>query len=256
MIILALATLWRGDAAFIAFWAVASLGVLWEWQRLVGGPRLAARFVIGAATLGLAANFAMSAAADSALIALSLGAAATGAVAGQRRLWSAAGVIYSGALLASVCVLRFSIFDGAEAILWLFAIVWGSDVMAYFGGRALGGQKLWPRLSPGKTWSGFLCGVGSGAIFGLIVLNALGASTRWGPALGLGALIAVASQGGDLFESFVKRRFGAKDSGGLIPGHGGLMDRLDGFIAATTLAALIGILRYDAASAALGLLQW
>jgi phosphatidate cytidylyltransferase len=81
-------------------------------------------------------------------------------------------------------------------------------------------------------------------------------AARWAPELALGLLLALSSQGGDLFESFVKRHFGAKDSSRLIPGHGGLMDRLDGFIAAATVAAAIGILRYDTASAALGLLQW
>ena len=256
MVALALAVLWRGDGFFLVFWMVASLGVLWEWQRLVGERRFPARFLAGGATLALAGNLATAAAADSALAALVVGAAATAAIAGDRRAWSAAGLLYAGALLISVCLLRFSIFDGAEAVLWLFAIVWGSDVMAYFTGRLLGGPKLWPRLSPGKTWSGFLGGIGSGALLGLIVLGAVGASTPWLPALGLGVLIGAASQGGDLFESFVKRRFGAKDSGGVIPGHGGLMDRLDGFIAATALAALIGIIRYDAASAALGLLRW
>ena len=142
---------------------------------------------------------------------------------------------------------------GARAILWLFALVWGVDVMAYFGGRLIGGPKLWPRISPGKTWSGFLVGIACGAAAGSLFAPQGGAKAAL---FALGLIGGAIAQGGDLFESAVKRRFGAKDSSHLIPGHGGLMDRLDGFIAATLFATAIGAARAGLAHAAQGLLLW
>jgi phosphatidate cytidylyltransferase len=253
---LALAALWIGGDVFLLFWLLAGLGVAWEWQSLLAAPRRIGRVAISAAAVAFAGEFAISGAADSAVFVLLVGALAVGALAVKRRLWSACGVLYAGAAVAPVCILRASIFDGYEAVLWLLVIVWSSDVMAYFGGRAIGGPKLWPQVSPGKTWSGFVSGTVCSAILALVVLNWLDVPTHVGPAIALGALLSVTAQAGDLFESFVKRRFHVKDSSRIIPGHGGLMDRLDGFIAAASLAASIGVLRYDAASAALGLLRW
>ena len=175
----------------------------------------------------------------------------------KRRLWCGFGVIYAGALAVAVIGLRLSL-EGLEAVLWLFAIVWGTDIMAYFGGRALGGPKLWPRVSPSKTWSGFLVGVSCGALAGLGALRARDALVdgAWPGVLALGVITAMLSQGGDLFESSMKRRFGVKDSSHLIPGHGGFMDRLDGFIAAAVFAALVGGLRNGPVELAIGVLRW
>jgi phosphatidate cytidylyltransferase len=128
-------------------------------------------------------------------------------------------------------------------MLWMFAVVWTSDVAAYFTGRGLGGPKLWPAVSPKKTWSGFFGGLVGGTLAGLMVVSAatglgwLPVAPLWAVALA-SALASVASQAGDLGESALKRRFGVKDSGQLIPGHGGAMDRLDGFWAVAVLAAL------------------
>jgi phosphatidate cytidylyltransferase len=252
----ALAALRLGDGVFLLFWLAASVAIAWEWQTMVGGPRVAGRVAVSAAVLAAAGWFASQANADAPVFILVLGAFAVAAIAPERRVWSGCGVLYAGCALVPVCLLRGSVFEGAHAVLWLFVIVWGSDVMAYFVGRAIGGPRLWPRVSPGKTWSGAVAGALGGAIFGAIALFAMGQHLAIVPALGLGVALAAASQAGDLFESFVKRRFGAKDSGWLIPGHGGVMDRLDGFIAAATLAVIIGMNQSDAASAALGLLRW
>ena len=180
-------------------------------------------------------------------------AALTSGLKPRFRLLPGAGVLYAGAMLVSACLLRASLPYGFAAIIWLFAVVWGTDVMAYFGGRLIGGPKLWPRVSPAKTWSGFCVGVLCGAGAGLAVAPH-GSSIF--ALFGLGLATGAVAQGGDLFESSLKRKFGVKDSGHLIPGHGGLMDRLDGFIAATIFVALVGSVRYGIADIAAGIFQW
>jgi len=129
--------------------------------------------------------------------------------------------------------------------------------MAYFGGRLIGGPKLWSRVSPGKTWSGAAVGALTGALCGAVVgLLAAPSGARLVPILLLGLAASVVAQLGDLFESALKRRFGVKDSSGLIPGHGGMMDRLDGFVAAAAFAALVGWARANGDWIAGGLFQW
>ena len=233
----ALIVAWIGGFVFVAFWFAASAVVLWEWQRLPGGERLIERVAAGALALALAALFALNGASVGALVALSLGAAAAAWIApAGSKSWAGAGTIYAGSLVVSLGLLRASPYYGLAAILWLYAVVWGADVAAYFAGRLIGGPKLWPSVSPGKTWSGAVVGVFAGAGLGLLV-----APWTNGPLalFSLGLATAVVSALGDLFESALKRRFGVKDSSGLIPGHGGLMDRLDAFIAASVFAAVV-----------------
>ncbi|OYW40412.1 MAG: hypothetical protein B7Z45_04250 [Azorhizobium sp. 12-66-6] len=153
-----------------------------------------------------------------------------------------------------VIVLRGDTGIGGLAVVFLFAVVWGTDVGAYFTGRTIGGPKLAPRLSPNKTWSGAIGGAAVGTIAGSGLVMAFGFS--FSPALvAIGVLISSVSQCGDLTESAFKRAFGVKDTGGLIPGHGGVLDRLDGFMAAALLALLIGLARLAEAPAS-GLLLW
>lgn len=251
---LALATAWIGGFVFTVFWWLASIVVLWEWQRLVGGARLAERVSVGALAVAIAALFALHNSIVSVIAALVLGAVAVGWLAGRReRIWAAAGVLYAGALVASVGLLRVSPSFGLAAILWLFAVVWGADIAAYFAGRLIGGPRLWPSVSPGKTWAGAIVGALAGAVLGLM----LAAWTNRLTALfWLGLAAAVASEFGDLFESALKRRFGVKDSSSLIPGHGGLMDRLDAFVAASVFAAMVGGANSRGSFIAGGLFQW
>ena len=251
----ALAATWIGGFLFAAFWWLASIVVLWEWQRLVGGERLiVARVVAGAVALALAALWALHDSIAGVVAALILGAAAVGWIAGGRQgIWAAAGVLYAGALVASVGLLRVSPSFGMASILWLFAVVWGADIAAYFAGRLIGGPRLWPRVSPGKTWAGAIVGAFAGAVLGLM----LGAWTnRLAALFWLGLATAIVSELGDLFESALKRRFGVKDSSGLIPGHGGLMDRLDAFTSASFFAAVVAILHPKGDYIASGLFQW
>jgi phosphatidate cytidylyltransferase len=254
--IAAIAVLWIGGVPFAMFWLAAGLAVLWEWQALIGSARESARFLAGAIGIAIAAAFAPYVALGMAGIALLVAAALTAAIAEKRsRVLAGAGVLYAGALVICVIALRESDAFGLVAVAWLFALVWGTDIMAYFGGRLIGGPKLWPRVSAGKTWSGTLTGVFCGALIGLAVATVGFGHAHIRAMFVLGLLLAAASQGGDLAESALKRRFGVKDSGALIPGHGGVMDRLDGFTAACIGAALIGAVRQYPFIAA-GLFSW
>jgi phosphatidate cytidylyltransferase len=250
----ALATAWIGGFVFAVFWWLASIVLLWEWQRLVGGARLAERVAVGGVMVALAALSALHNSVLGVVAALVLGAVAVGWLAGQRAgIWAAAGALYAGALVASVVLLRISPSFGLAAILWLFAVVWGADIAAYFAGRLIGGPRLWPSVSPGKTWAGAIVGALAGALLGLMLAawtNRL-AALFW-----LGLATAIASELGDLFESALKRRFGVKDSSGLIPGHGGLMDRLDAFVAASVFAAVVADLNSKGSFIGGGLFQW
>ena len=268
MIIAALGTLWApeptylgliGSHLFVLFWLGASLAVHWEWQRLIGAERASLRFFVGGLALAGAAGLARSADGGLAVLLIAIAAGIMAWAAGPgKRIWAAGGMVYAGALVISVLTLRLSLFHGLESILWLFAVVWGTDIFAYFGGRLIGGPKLWPRVSPSKTWSGFLCGITAGALLGLLVLYLRFGTgeVRFLPLLGLGLVTAAISQGGDLVESSVKRFYGIKDSSRLIPGHGGFMDRLDGFLFAAAFAAIVGVAHSGLANAAHGLLQW
>jgi phosphatidate cytidylyltransferase len=251
----ALASAWVGGYWFGAFWLIAALLLHWEWQRLIGGPRLELRVFFGSVALIVATPLATHQAALSAIAALAAGAvgAALASGAAPPRLMAGAGVFYAGAMLVAVCLLRASAAGGLWAILWLFGVVWGADVMAFVGGRLIGGPKLWPRLSPAKTWSGFGVGIFCGAAAGLV---AAGAANSPVGLFCFGLATAAVSQGGDLLESALKRRFGVKDSSQLIPGHGGLMDRLDGFAAAALSTALFGALRYGVGEMAAGVFNW
>ncbi|OOG75659.1 Phosphatidate cytidylyltransferase [Ensifer sp. M14] len=157
--------------------------------------------------------------------------------------WLPGGIVYAGLTGISLAALRGADNPGLVATLFVFAVVWGTDILAYFVGRALGGPKLAPRISPGKTWSGAIggtiCGVlaGTAAFMAYFPLQDLRI-----PMLAL--VLSVASQIGDLFESFIKRRFGVKDSSHLIPGHGGVMDRVDGLVFACIATLVLVLIQY------------
>jgi phosphatidate cytidylyltransferase len=254
---LALATAWIGGFVFVAFWWLAAVVLLWEWQRLIGGARLAERVAVGALAIALAALFALNNSILGVLAALAPGAVAVGWLAGRReRIWAAGGALYAGALVSSVGLLRVSPSFGPSAIFWLFAVVWGADIAAYFAGRLIGGPRLWPSVSPGKTWSGAIAGALAGAVLGLMLAARAGRANSLAALFCLGLATAIVSELGDLFESALKRRFGVKDSSGLIPGHGGLMDRLDAFVAASVFAAVAGALNSRGSFIASGLFQW
>jgi phosphatidate cytidylyltransferase len=252
----ALAAAYFGGTLFVLFWMAAALCVIWEWDTLVCAHEKNPVLTIGAVAVAGAGLLLMLGRTLSvfALIALGMMGAATLASRALRG-WCVAGVLYAGVLLVCPVLLRRDPVFGFQALLFLFIVVWLTDVVAYFAGRALGGPKLMPRVSPKKTWSGALGGAAGGTLGAI----AVGMHYEF-PNLAAVALVAIflsiASQAGDLLESWIKRRFDAKDASSLIPGHGGVMDRLDGFVAAALLAMLIGVSRGGAQNPASGLLIW
>jgi phosphatidate cytidylyltransferase len=162
--------------------------------------------------------------------------------------WMALGGVYIGVPCIALIWLRAEPETGLASVLWVFGVVWATDVGAFATGRLVGGPKLAPRLSPAKTWSGAVGGLLAGALVGLGVatLTELAPSrSAIAVAFGLSLLLSVAGQLGDLFESAIKRRFGVKDSGALIPGHGGVLDRLDSLLFAAPMAAGLMVIRGD-----------
>jgi phosphatidate cytidylyltransferase len=253
----AIVSVWQGGLVFDLIWLGAALAVGCEWQNLIAARHLRLRIFLVALGLVVSAYFAGKAWFGAACFLLGGCGLALALAAGPgRRIWAFGGIAYAGLLLVSAGALHGSAEYGARSIVWLFAIVWGTDVFAYFAGRVIGGAKLWPKVSPSKTWSGTLTGVLAGAFLGAVTgAHGLGDPWRALPLFVLGLAAAAVSQGGDIFESWVKRHFGAKDSSRMIPGHGGFMDRLDGFIAAAAFAAIVGAARGGASTAA-GLFDW
>lgn len=253
---LAVVTAYYGRWPFAAFWGAAAVGTFIEWASLMANGRSRSVVAAGSAAIALATILIAAGRGAGALPVLVAGAIGVAVVApAGRRVWIAGGVAYAGAVAAAAVVLRSDPQYGFAAIIFLFAIVWGTDTAAYFGGRLIGGAKLAARLSPHKTWAGALAGLLAATVAGLIVAQ-LARLPGLAAIAVLAAILSICAQGGDLWESVLKRRFGAKDSGRLIPGHGGLMDRLDGFVAAGVVAMLIGIARGGLEAPGRGLLAW
>jgi phosphatidate cytidylyltransferase len=253
---LAMAVAYWGGFAFHCFWSIAALIVLWEWDTLVCEHDRNPVLTIGAVALIGASLLLAFDWKGTAVVLIGLGLFGVATLAsGVRRGWCAAGLVYAAALMIAPVVLRDDVVLGFAAILFLFTVVWLTDIAAYFVGRKAGGPKLLPRVSPNKTWSGAIAGTLAGVIGGVLVARHFGVANL--AAVGLIALmLSIVSQIGDLLESAIKRQFGAKDASGLIPGHGGLMDRLDGFLTAAVAAALIGLVRGGVDAPARGLMIW
>jgi len=251
---LAVGVAYVGGWPFALFWSLAALGVLWEWTALVMPADRRSVRMTGAASLALAFALAATDHLLAAIIVLAMATLATVALApGERRIWVAGAIPYAGAIGLAPIVLRSD--DGFLAIIFVFAIVWTTDIVAYFVGRAVGGPKLMPQVSPKKTWSGAIGGTVAAIVVALAVAKAGGLAGLFAIAV-LALVLSVCAQAGDLFESFLKRRFNVKDTSHIIPGHGGLMDRLDGFVAAAVMATLIGLVRGGFEAPGRGLLVW
>jgi phosphatidate cytidylyltransferase len=253
---LALFAAYLGGWPFALFWGAAALAVLWEWITLVVGPAYRLMFSSCGAAIVIAGFVAWLGRPVAALLMVGLGAFAAAVFAPpERRLWVSIGVGYGGAMLLAPMFLRADSIYGFVVIVLLFAIVWTTDIVGYFAGRAFGGPKLLPSVSPKKTWSGAIAGAAGAVIAALLVMGLVGSFNSLAIII-IALVLSVLAQFGDLFESWVKRQFGAKDSSHLIPGHGGVMDRLDGFWAAAFAACLIGLLRGGFDGPGRGLLLW
>jgi phosphatidate cytidylyltransferase len=253
---LALFTAYLGNWPFALLWSLAAIAVLWEWTTLVVGPNHRLMFSACGSAIGVAALVAWLHRPITAILLVGLGVIAALIFAPrERRLWITAGIGYAGCMLLAPMLLRADDVYGFLAMVMLFAIVWTTDVLGYFAGRAFGGPKLLPTVSPKKTWSGAIAGTLGAMIVAVLVAEYFGSFNRTAIAI-VALLLSVVAQLGDLFESWVKRQFGAKDASQLIPGHGGVMDRLDGFWAAALIGCLIGLLRAGFDGAARGLLVW
>jgi phosphatidate cytidylyltransferase len=270
-----LAVTYAGGWLFVALCTISGGVILWEWTALVSRRADARILAPGWAALIAAALLIGFHLASEACAAITIGALfasflvailphaegeeasadGTSEEAAASAMWAAGGVAYAGALLLAPAMLRSDPDWGLTALLFLFADVWVTDIAAYFCGRAIGGPWLWPEVSPKKTWSGAIGGLLGGVAAGVVVAYASGIG-KLGIVGVMAFVLSVLAQAGDLFESAVKRRVGAKDASHLIPGHGGLMDRLDGFLVAAVAALLIGIIRQGTAAPARGFLIW
>ncbi|MBS0560031.1 MAG: phosphatidate cytidylyltransferase [Proteobacteria bacterium] len=240
---LALACLWLGGAAFVALIAVGAFGCLGEWLRMCGRSRAEPAAVAGFA--GLAAALAATVLDPPlyGIAALVAAGAAAFALAPARphRALTGLGVPYVGFAAVALVWLRADPVAGRAGLIFLVLTIWGSDIGAYVAGRLIGGPKLAPAISPGKTWSGAAGGLVGACAAGLAAAALFAFPLAPGRAIAAAALLGVVGEAGDLLESLAKRHFGVKDSGRTIPGHGGLLDRLDALILAAPVAGLLAL---------------
>ncbi|MBC7495599.1 MAG: phosphatidate cytidylyltransferase [Sphingomonadaceae bacterium] len=247
----AIAAVWAGGVAFTALVATACLLMSAEWSVMHGvtrGFRVASLVV-----LAFVAGVTVYLSAADALIVLAASAAVIGLFMRgfdrKRAFWVSAGLLYCGLPMVALLWLR-NIHDGLLFVAFLFLVVWATDIGAFFVGRAVGGAKFAPAISPNKTWAGVFGGIGAALVgsqfysFTIIGLTSsiipFNGSSRWSlEAAGTAILISATAIAGDLFESWLKRRAGVKDSGNLLPGHGGVMDRIDGLVPAAVVLALL-----------------
>lgn len=249
-----LGAVWAGGIWFTLLLAVAGPIMAFEWARLVlpegSGPEfggLATSVLLyllfanaGAYDLGIVAAFCV------ALLATSLSL-----WLGRDARLPLFGFAYVGLSVIAFSWLRADPAFGLLALIWLLGVVWATDIFAYVAGRSIGGAKMAPKLSPNKTWAGLIGGVAGAILVGALV--GIWLQSNWVILALISAGLAVFSQAGDVVESSLKRRAGVKDSGSIIPGHGGILDRVDGLMFAAVGAALIGMARGGWAE---GVLVW
>jgi phosphatidate cytidylyltransferase len=250
---LAILLAWAGGWFWAALATLAAIGMYIEWLSIVGTQqsRLAASGVAALLIAGICLALEHH---GGALVVYGIGLVAVVLLTRGDRRWPVSGLLYAVVAQIAAVLVRQDPVWGWSALLFVMLVVWATDIGGYFAGRTIGGPKLWVRVSPKKTWAGAIGGL-TGS---LIVAAGFAASGigRMVSMLLLAAALSVVSQLGDLFESAVKRRFGVKDSSHLIPGHGGVLDRIDGFVAAIVLAAIIGVMRGGADGVARGLMVW
>ena len=252
--------IWKGGAAFTSLLALVSALMVFEWCRLIfSQPGATVQMGIhGAAIAGMLIALCYSKPLIGILFAIVFWLLS---VVWARRddekafPWAYYGVPYLVLPMAALFMLRTDPTYGLMATIWLIAVIWATDIGAYFAGRIIGGPKLAPRFSPKKTWAGLV----GGAMFAAIASFGVALYFNIYPRVGLSvfaAFVAAFSQAGDIFESAAKRHFGVKDSSNILPGHGGILDRVDGLVFAAVLCAAFGLVRGGFDAPAKGLMAW
>ncbi len=239
------AAIYLGGWLLVLLIALSAVLLANEWDRLCGGDGV--RGSVGIVHAGVVLAVALLSGAELYGAALALAAIGTVGVTviaiqfERRAAWPAAGVIYLALPVIAIIWLRGEPEAGRASLLWLFLLVWATDTGALAVGRTLGGPRLAPRISPNKTWSGAIGGIACAAAVGVLV-DWLTGDAGMALLVGLSVSLSLVSQAGDLVESAVKRHYGVKDSGSLIPGHGGILDRVDGLLLAAPVMAAVAIL--------------
>jgi phosphatidate cytidylyltransferase len=238
---LAIAAVWLGSPFFPALVILAGAVMAWEWAGLCLNDRLGAGGILAillVAALLVVASVGFLAPALVGVLAASPVLALVWGRTGKATAWMAGlGLLWVSLPCLALLWIAAQAGTGRSTVAWILAIVWSTDIGAYAFGKAIGGPRLLPRLSPNKTWAGLGGGVLCAALASFAVVTVVELPIRW-PFLLAGGGLALVAQAGDLAESRVKRYFGVKDSSGLIPGHGGLLDRLDGMLAVTSAVAV------------------
>jgi phosphatidate cytidylyltransferase len=227
-----------GVTAFAVLVIAVTMALSWEWGRLVHGRQADAVIVVHVIAAGAAAVLAAFVSVGLGLLALPIGAILAMLLSlGRNSLFSALGVFYAGLPAVALIWLRSDATLGLLAVIFVIVVVIASDTAGFLAGRLLGGPRLWPRVSPNKTWAGLIGALAASSVIGALFWFAVpgGSAIRLAAT---GAVLSFVAQAGDLAESAIKRRFGAKDAGALIPGHGGVMDRVDGLVAAASAVGL------------------
>ena len=236
LIAIAVGLVWQGGWWFTALVAVGVLLIFAEWAVMHGIPR--SWRLIGLAVLAACCFATRYGELLPALYGLLAAALLLGLLARTFKVcdakWMAGGLLYAGLPAIALIWLRDQP-QGLGFVLWVLTLVWATDIFAYFAGRAIGGPKIAPKISPKKTWAGLVGGVIGAMIVGGLVADWVGFPAPLFATFSGG--LAVVSQAGDFFESWLKRRVGVKDSGTLLPGHGGIMDRVDGLVPVAVIVA-------------------
>lgn len=247
----ALLAAWLGGYAFAALVAVAAALMCWEWHTITTRT-FGWSGKVAATGCALAALLMVEAPGPALALAIATAIASTALAPGhaeRQRLWAGMGALYVGLPTIMLVWLREDPSAGLETVFWLLLLVWATDIGAYAAGRAIGGPKLMPSVSPKKTWAGLVGGMVASGLVGWAVAVLVASPSPVGVIIG-SALLAVVAQAGDLFESWVKRKFSVKDSSSIIPGHGGVLDRVDGVL---TVAAAVAFAAWASGAA---LLYW
>lgn len=264
LLLLAVVGLYIGSYLYAALVGAVFAGCYREWERMVTLKPLTPVGIALIALLALSALVYPAMGVTGSVVVLA-GAVVAALIDGTAsRSWRIAGVVFYGIVILALLAIRgdasWNVPGSFDAGLWagvfLGTVVWATDTGAYFTGRQVGGEKLAPDISPSKTWSGAIGGFALGTLAGLVVWLLVASQSPWWIGLAMAGVTSILAQAGDLTESAIKRRFRVKDSGDIIPGHGGLMDRLDSLTYGALFVCAVGLLHAGPGSVASGILFW